>query len=249
MVFDDSSNYPAPACARGLWILQCLSLADEAMTLEQLFQKAGIPKATLSRILDTLVQMELVYRHQNRTYEAMVQLQKKGKDEASFEKRLLVEMTTLSKKRGFTVEWYEPSIKGMVLQQSVSSLLERKVWAKEGFIRNWQGEIEAVYRVGRAFLPDSYPVNETPWYYGARGERTFIRWEKACKEFNRIKAEAGCSDIHFNENGVRRSAVAIHYQGLFKGVLALAECWTPATDMKVNLELPHLTIIRQLFTK
>ncbi|MGI9273244.1 MAG: helix-turn-helix domain-containing protein [Endozoicomonas sp.] len=248
MIFNDSDNYPAPACARGLWVLHCLSLSEQPMTLEQLYQKADIPKATLSRILETLTQMEVVHRHQNRTYEANVRFMKKDEAATSFQQRLRVEMIGLSKRRGYTVEWYEPSIKGMVLQHSISPIVERRVWAKEGYIRSWQGEIEAVYRVGRAYTPEHYPVNETPWVYGDRGRRESVRWDEVLEEIHQLPATGGYADVYFNENGVRRSAVAIHNQGTFKGVLATAECWTPSIDMRVNDELLHLMTIRHLFS-
>ncbi|WP_413112547.1 helix-turn-helix domain-containing protein [Thaumasiovibrio sp. DFM-14] len=247
MKFNNAENYSAPACARGFWLLQCLSTADEPLSLEQLYQLSGIPKATISRLLETLSQLEIIYRHSDKRYESLLQLNPVNGTGASFEERIRVEMTALSKQRGYAVEWYELSAKGLVLQATVSPILERKVWAKEGFIRNWQGEIDAVYRVGCAFADGDVIDNETAWYYGDHGNRIIADWKVELEKINSLNVSNGFADIHFNENGVRRSAVAVHDKSLFKGVLAIAECWTPSINLSENNQLQYLQNIRMKF--
>lgn len=249
MKYNSDENYPAPACARGLWVLKCLSISTEPMSLEQLYQKAGIPKATLSRILDTLLLMELVTKNKDKTYQTTVSIQSVSNKVIAFEDLLFDEMTILSKQQGFTAEWYEPAENGMVLKHSISPVLERKVWAREGFVRTWQGEIDAVYRVGRAFFEEPAPENEIPWSYGKAGAKVALDWDKVKHEIEDLKLNFGHSDVYFNENGVRRAAIAIHYRGEFQGVLATAECWTPSTEMDVNCQLPLLEKARESFIR
>ena len=248
MKFNESDNYSAPACARGFWVLQCLNTAKKPLTLDQLFQISGVPKATLSRILETLLQMEVLYRNKDKTYEPLRQLTAiHDEDIVSFENTLKVEMTSLSKKCGYTVEWYEFSKNGMVLQQSVSPIQERRVWAKEGYIRNWLGEVDAVYIVGKAFSPTVVAENETPWRYGAKGVRNIISREEEINQIALAK-EGGCHvDLMFNENGVRRSAVALSYHDRVRGVLAIAECWTPSINTEESDAVNHLQAIRKRF--
>ncbi|WEM41169.1 helix-turn-helix domain-containing protein [Photobacterium sp. DA100] len=248
MNFNESDNYSAPACARGFWVLQCLTTARQPLTLEQLYQVSGVPKATLSRILDTLVQMEILHRHKDKSYEAMRQLTAvTNADIADFETTLKVEMTSLSKKCGHTVEWYEFSKNGMVLQHSVSPILERRVWAKEGYVRNWLGEVDAVYLVGKAFSPMPVAVNETPWRYETKGDRVILTDEDEADLIAKAKLKCCYADIMFNENGVRRGAVALSFLGKIRGVLAIAECWTPATDMHEINAISYLQLVKKRF--
>lgn len=249
MKFNESDNYSAPACARGFWVLQCLNTARKPLTLEQLFQVSGVPKATLSRILETLLQMEILYRNKDKTYEPRRQLTAiHDEDIVSFENSLKVEMTSLSKKCGYTVEWYEYSKSGMVLQQSVSPVQERRVWAKEGYIRNWLGEVDAVYIVGKAFSESSLVENETSWRYGPKGVRNVISHQEEAIKVSLAKEKGYYIDLMFNENGVRRSAVALSYHDRVRGVLAIAECWTPSINVEESDAVSHLKTIRQKFT-
>ena len=245
MKFDPSKNYSAPACARGIWVLNCLAINKVAMSLEQLFQVTGIPKATLSRILETLMEVDLVKRLDNRTYEALVGFEKTSIGETSFEDLLELEMVKLSKECRFTVEWYEFADEGMIIRRSICPLTESLVKAREGFVREWQGEVDSVYRVGYAFAEKKLPENEIPWSFDDKGNKKALSWSLFLKECEAIKTRGHSVDIHFNRGGVRRAAIAVSFQGEYKGVLAVAECWRPSTNMQVNEELDRLLQLQQ----
>jgi hypothetical protein len=158
----------------------------------------------------------------------------------SFDDRLFEVMNYLSKQLGYTAEWYVPTLSGMVMKRTMSPLKERRVWAQEGFIRNWSGEVDAVYRVGKGGYGHQVPLNDIAWAYGARGKRVKLTSEQLNLEIDQLEASIGYADHHFNENGVRRSAIAVHSDGKFMGALAVAECWTPQCDLSTNSSLQYL---------
>ncbi|USD43236.1 helix-turn-helix domain-containing protein [Vibrio sp. SCSIO 43135] len=240
MNYNKYDSYPTPACARGLWVLKCLSTNNEGASLDQLHKISEVPKATLSRILETLEMLGLVVKDEAKLYKTDYQIVLATDSSSSFDDKLFEAMNYLSKQLGYTAEWYVPTLSGMVMKKTMSPLKERRVWAQEGFVRNWGGEVDAVYRVGKRCYGDKAPVNDVAWTYGKKGKKISIPVEKLDEEINELSEEASYADNNFNENGVRRSAISVFVDNKFVGVLALAECWTPKTDLNVNSSLPQL---------
>jgi DNA-binding IclR family transcriptional regulator len=138
------------ALARGLVVINQLSNTP-GMSLEQLAKTTGYPKTSLFRIMRTLVEFSLVRRDADGRYQPLARIQ--PLTGTSFEDRLLQTMKRLTEETGQTVEWYEPGPAGMVITQRVlPKNTEIGVRARVGFIRDWNGELDAVLALGIAHL-------------------------------------------------------------------------------------------------
>ncbi|GAM68952.1 hypothetical protein JCM19236_2949 [Vibrio sp. JCM 19236] len=240
MNYNKYDSYPAPACARSLWVLKCLSTTKQSLSLDQLHKLSEVPKATLSRILETLEMLGLITKDVAKNYRTDYQICLTSDFDNSFDDNLFEAMNYLSKQLGYTSEWYIPTSSGMVMKKTMSPLKERRVWAQEGFVRSWSGEVDAVYRVGKGCCGDTVPSNDIAWSYGPKGKKIKISVSELNKEIEQLEPNKGYADHNFNENGVRRSAIAVHSGDNFLGVLTLAECWTPMCNLRTNDSLKYL---------
>lgn len=222
----------APALSRGLAVLAALN-GHPPVSLESLSKTLRLPKASVFRLLGTLQEIGLVRKTQGKSYEALWVLRPLADSGSLFRERVIKTMAGLCQETGCTVEWYEPSPEGMKLGDQVNPDTELRVQAKPGFLRPWQGEFDAVSRLGHAFAPEA-PSLQSLQTYVANGVLKNLPLKSARVSLHEARTSRCASDLHYNSNGVRRIAAAAFESEQFRGVLALAEAFpfskTPRTE-------------------
>lgn len=218
-----------PALARGLKTLRELNVRGD-MSLDDLSNTLGFPKASLLRILRTLQSFGYVTRCPNRLWRAEVCLARHGARDAEALIRhsgdVLDELVRATRQTG---ELYHPEDDVLVLIDRRECFRPKMtVSARVGFRR--QGpELEATTRIRLAFAENRGSVsgmNIRKW-----GEEIELS-EAAAEERLRAAKDAFLAFDEFpNSNGVRRSATPLLARdGSFNGVLAVAVCGDDARD-------------------
>ncbi len=229
---------PAPALSRGLALLA--ALADQRpRTLEALAGGLGIPKASALRLLATLQSAGAVRRGSDKSYEAIRGILPLAGSATSLRRQLDEIMSRLCRDCGCTVEWYEPVDRGMALIRQVHPEAEIRVQARPGFLREWNSEFEAVARLGHALHPAAPPLRSPKMYIGD-GHLAGLSTRKAHRLLDEARMAKSASDSAFNENGVRRTAVAAIAGGTLFGVLALADVFRFKKSAGTDRHLQHL---------
>lgn len=228
---------PAPALSRGLAILAALGEGRSA-SLEEISTRLRLPKASTLRFLATLIALGLLRKNPDKTYEAMVALRPVIDPAERFLSALEGIMANLCADAGCTVEWYEPTPEGLTLKRQMHPDCEVRVQARPGFLREWHGEFEAVTRLGLALAPNA-PGILRPKRYVTDGHLKSLRRAEATELLTDARQRRAARDTAFNDNGVRRAAVAVMPSGVFAGVLALAEVhrFGPSRRTKDPLQL------------
>lgn len=218
-----SLKTPAPALSRGLALMHLLR-QDSPRNLESLSKSLKLPKASVSRLLETLEKSGVVLRTPEKGYEPLFTLEPLPNSGTRLRQKIDRRMPELSRISQCSVEWYEPSDAGLhlVLQHLADS--ELCVKAKPGFLRTWDTEFEAVTRLGHAFYPGAPSLQSIP-LYRANGELTTIPKPVIQELIDHARIERSAHDVAFNTNGVRRFAVAAIDEATqtLIGVLALAQ--------------------------
>jgi DNA-binding IclR family transcriptional regulator len=106
-----------PALARGISVLDLLGSHTGSLSLENLAKKTNIPKASLSRILETLVDAGLIERGQDKRFYALARIIKRDKDHETFDRLLKKKLLFLAEQTGGTAEWYIPGDTGCLLME------------------------------------------------------------------------------------------------------------------------------------
>lgn len=212
----------APALVRGLAVLRHLDGADP-LRADRVALELGLPRASAYRLLQTLEQCGCVETDAAGRYRAILGLRVVGKGGMGWEDLLEQAMAHLPGRIGLTVEWYLPTAAGMELVRQEHPRGESRVQAGPGFIRRWDGELDAVAVVGRAFLKGPPRLVGPLTRYGADGVLAELGVPEARALIARARREGACSDCHFNSNGIRRHALPFPRREDPCGVIALAE--------------------------
>ena len=231
---------PAPALTRGIELLRLLGAAGP-LTLDEAAKRTGVPKASLLRLLKTLEAEHLVARRDG-TYAAAATLVPLRGVAPRFEERVEDALAEIASTTGLTAEWYVPSKPGLVLvKRAEPPRAEVRVQASVGFLRAWDGELEAVAAVGLAFLKDDKTAFGGHWTYVRDGVRGTLSPAGAKKHIARARRDGYVIDIVLNPNGVRRMACPVT-GGEGRGVIAAAGHFAPSkkgheeADIRVLLE-------------
>ena len=174
-------HHPVPGLARGIEILRLLE-TGHPLTLEVIAQRTGYPKASVFRLMETLMALDLVDRDaQSKGFSPLVRLTATADDDKSFDTVLAESLDTLASQTGQTAEWSRnPSV-------TFRSL----------------------------------------WTYGPDGRHVAIGAAEARRRQARARERGFSTDFHYNTNGVKRMAAAVLDGPALRGVLALAQCFTP----------------------
>jgi len=226
------NNSPVPGLARGIAILQLL-LKDGPLKLEEASRLTGFPKASVMRILDTLSDLGLVGRDEiTRRFSATVRLAPLGDQDKSFERRLSQTLDLMAQKTGQTSEWYVPEKAGLVLaRRATPPTGELHVRARLGFVREWNGEIEAVVCIGRAWYGMAPSMRSKQWTYGPSGKKIILTPSEAAEKVNTARKKGYSADSYYNGFGVRRTASPVLKDGVLIGILAVAQCYLPGEQV------------------
>ena len=197
------------------------------LSLDELSQLVDSPKSSLLRILSSLQQHGWVKRNAQKRYVPMIQLA--PLEQAKNWDTLLVErLSDLGRMLDLTVEWYL-----LKAEQAVLSWRFEPEWspvhirAQVGFVRGIQGEVDAVVRT--LLKSTRLEPGTSNWVY-QQGEPSPISPGQLRKEVKAMNSRIA-GDSEYNSNGVRRLAVSVLDQnGDVKGIIALAESFTPKAD-------------------
>lgn len=246
---NDEAKFPAPALARGIRVLQALNEADGSLTLEELSQVVGYPKASLLRLLETLSILGLVQRDEaGKRYSALAGIS--YHDHQAYIRGIVrSEMEELTLATGITSEWYEPGKEFMKLIDLVDPPNAAvRISARVGFRRQLDDELEAV--TAMALANDVTEYRETSyWVYGPDGEKVPFAASDRDRYLETVKAAQLTVDRNWNRNGIRRYATALIHSGELVGVLALAETFTPGADNRIDANLERLRLAAKTIEK
>lgn len=217
------TDRPIRALERTLGALSRLS-RDGAQTLEQLTVATGYPRSSLLRLLRSLESVGAVTRDSvDRRYYARLRVVPLAEGEEALRRRVYAAVRDLIGTLGQTVELYR-------LERSAVMMIERHepegatahVGARIGHPRP-RDEIDAVVQVALASGDDDIAQPKSPYVINAEGRQALAKSEVATLVAS-VAAAGVASDVHINENKVRRHAVPIrHLDGRLAGVLAIAQ--------------------------
>jgi DNA-binding IclR family transcriptional regulator len=217
----ESDDYPAPALARGLAVLQ--KLAGQPLTLDALARKLELPKASLLRLCRTLEALGLVGR-QSDTKAFFARAQVVPIASAGMVREVETALSELAAETGQTTEWYVYGVFGMVLLRRADPPRgEVAVVARPGFTQGWIGELDAVVALGLAFFRDEPIDYRSSSTYIAPGEPGNLPVRDARRMVAEARESGIARDPQINANGVRRTAAIVARQGRPLGILAVAQ--------------------------
>ncbi|MCH2175418.1 MAG: helix-turn-helix domain-containing protein [Lentisphaeria bacterium] len=222
----------APALAHGIEVLMYLSLHNQS-SLEKIAQALDLPKSSLLRYMDTLVEYDLVQRSSvDKSYSLTGHFP--TADDHVFKSQLHEVMSYLCTKTQCTTEWYELDQGKIVLKHQLSfSGHEIKITAAEGFVREFGPELEAVNRIFISHDLDKLP-GTAHWSYSENHEHQSISLAKAKEQL--AEPLPSYKDDYPNSNGIRRMAKAVYKDNQLLGVLALAQItFLPQVDTWENI--------------
>ncbi len=212
----------APALARGILVLQALEKGGRDRRLEDLHGETGIPKASLLRLLDTLVAIGMVERMGDLRYRALWGLHPVMRGQVSFRQERERALRSLSAAMGLSSEWYEWESGGLGLKEQIHPEGELRVQVPPGSIRKWGGELDAVAMLGYAFGRNVPPLPETLTVCRENGVSSALARREAEIHIRKAKASGYAEDMAFNRNGVLRQAAVILHHGEPMGIVAVA---------------------------
>lgn len=228
MKYNKSTESLAPALDRGITLFNCLNL-EPGQNLEELSKRYSWPKASVSRLLDTFVNRKWIRKDDSKRFYPNFSLTD-YKRSSEWNKTLEACLENLSEKTNLTVEWYEIENDYAIITKRHEAINPQvQLRAQLGFKRFFSGEIDAVAAV--AINACNYQEVKSPWVY-QQGEERLISKD----ELNNIliNAKYCYGDKEYNPNGVRRIASAVMSKKKCKGILVLAENYTPKTDKYRN---------------
>lgn len=236
-------KYSSPALARGVVVLELLADGDQ-LSMEAIAQATSLPKSSLSRILETLCDLELAGRDSRaRRYYAMSRLVPFYARQSGFEDDLGAAMERIALVTDQTVEWYVYSNTGMVLVRRAEPRdREVGVRARVGYMRTWNTELEAVAALGYAWLGDPPREGNKLWVWNARGERSGLSANEVNQRIDRARQNGFAIDETFNSNGVRRIACVAGREQRPFGVLVIAQYFAP---VRKNSYEKYLDILKK----
>jgi DNA-binding IclR family transcriptional regulator len=217
-----------PALERGIRLVRELDSSGTA-SLQALAAHCRIPKPSAMRLLHTLTALGIA-QHDSaaRTYHLAMHLVPLADPGSDLNARVGQALERLSHATGDTAEWYVPAEEGMVLSQRREPPGDAvRVVARAGFVRRWQGELDAVACVAHAHGNHRPASTAGFWTYDKSGRRVSLSAAETRRRLAQARVSACAADSHYNPNGVRRFAAAVCRSGALVGALALATGFRP----------------------
>jgi DNA-binding IclR family transcriptional regulator len=219
-----SHSLPAPALAKGLFLLEQLAVDGQA-SLEQLAKKNGWPKSSVLRYLKTLESLEIVSQNPETLHWQSKQRLKPVCSPLPQEVNALQsELPRLADQTGHCAEIYLAGNRILrLIDRAEPEESEVQVNARIGFQRDLR-ELDATSGIYFAFR-DTPPPSEMWWWED--GEISPVPKDIRDRTLCRIRKSGFAVDHSFNENGIRRHALPILDGTHLTGVLAIAQRLTP----------------------
>ena len=224
----DQDKSSAPALSRGIELIRLLR--REPLKLEAIAKYTGFPKASLLRLLDTLIGCGVVSRAPETMHYSLLQdLVPLAPGRVDFASRRQEVMEQLSHLAGATCEWYEwrdgaPEICARVEDQQAAI----RVKAQMGFRRRLGDELEAVAQVYYRFVP---PTKESFWIW-SEGVKTKLGKAEVTASLKEVQQQGCGIDVDSNIHGIVRLAVPVCDElGRLRAILALARPFHPRLNL------------------
>ena len=213
---------PAPALNRGIELLQILE-QEGHVRLESLAGRTAWPKSSVLRCLQSLQACGMGRRSsETKAYLALQRLVPMHEHFPEDLKPAAARLTDLAEHFGFVVELFVAQRGSLVMiDRAEPSNGMNRVRIRIGATRKSM-ELDALFAMQLAFGDDPFP-EEPLWQWAETGQRTTVDAETAHHFVNRAKERGLLSDRGFNDNGVRRHAMAIRVDRGLVGVLALVQ--------------------------
>lgn len=208
--------------------MEVLQVASRAAprTLDELARVSGVPKTTLLRILNTLVETGYVSKTRKKRYVANFQLTKLIPLDSAHHRHLEAVLETVSRETGQTAEiitvtgkslyWYdrfEPA--GFGVRVAAQRGFRRTLYELDAPSRLYLSRI-GIDKVGEEF--------DRTAFYTAMPQYAPVSWDAARALIRGTKPDCVAFDQTGNRNGIRRFATAItSKQGAVLYLLAIAE--------------------------
>lgn len=225
-IYNFRMTSPAPALDRGIAVMQALQ-KKAPLSLDELAQYVACPKSSLLRILDSLQQNGWVKRNARKHYVPMLRLAplEQSRDWDSF---LVERLADLGRMLQLTIEWYQVKEgQAVITWRFEPESTPIHIRAQVGFPRGPGGEVDAVARI--LFACTSIQPGKTTWVY-RKGDSHPVSAAQIRKEIKAMKRPL-FGDQEYNTNGVRRLASGVrNSDGTLKGIIAIAEGFTPKAD-------------------
>lgn len=201
-------------------------------SLDQVTQRTGYPKASVLRMLQTLCDLQLVERNvRTGLYCAVARIAYSGGSRPDFGAQVQQTLERLSEKLQVTAEWFEPGEDGLLLSRRASPPdAEVRVKARAGFIREWNGELDAVAVIGYAFYSAAPGIRRGLWTYDPQGGQDKLTMAAARALIEKAVKTGWAIDVFYNSQGVKRVAAPVVCDGELAGVLSLACPFTPTLE-------------------
>ncbi|MBN2711008.1 MAG: helix-turn-helix domain-containing protein [Planctomycetes bacterium] len=198
------------------------------MSLEDISRTTGYPKSSLTRIMETLVELNTVSRNPvSKKYSCSVAMLPLNKNH-NLQQILDNELARLAKNTGHSSEWYIPGDAGLMLVRQVESPESIvHVRAKIGFIRFWNEELDSVAALGLAWLKEKVSSFSGFNFFKNNGVRAKLSAAEAKAKVALAREQKCLADEILNDNGVRRSAAIVFENDMPVGVVAVAEYFVP----------------------
>lgn len=239
-----AASWSAPALGRGVEILRYLDREPDS-PLERIAAALPYPKPSIFRLLQTLAGLGLVEKTPAARYRALQVLRPAAVARRDLTQALGGLMEDLVRETGCTVEWFEAAPEGMILRRQVHPPHEVRVVARPGFVRAWNGELDAVAQLGLAFAPQA-PAPGPMQAYRRNGVTAALPVREVRARVAVARTRGCASDPAFNTHGIRRSAVAVRLPE-WAGVLAAATAYQfRTTPSSSSIETPLLAAAQQL---
>jgi len=210
----------APALQRGLAVLRHLE-REGACSLDQLARGLAIPKASLLRLLETLIADGAVARDAAaKRYRALLRLVPCGDPGDDPGRAVAARLPDLAEATGATAEYHAWDGRRLVLvDRAEPEDAQVAVVARIGFERDL-AELDALTQVCRAY---GGLRRRRHWVYDAQGARRTLDPEEIRAVDATTRERGWAADLSANTNGVLRHAAPVrdHAERL-RGVVALA---------------------------
>jgi DNA-binding IclR family transcriptional regulator len=224
-----------PGLHRGIQVWRELSNNRGDLSLEQIANRTGYPKASLLRMLHTLCDLHLIERNASGSYRATARITYFSESGPDFAKRIQQTLDNLANKLQVVVEWHEPEDYGLLqIQRAIPTNAEIVLQAKTGFYRLWNEEFDSLAVIGYAFCSNTPPNRQSLWKYTEQADRIPLTPGEFERTIQAAREKKIMQDPHYNVCGVKRIAAPVIRSGTLAGVLSLAFNFTPVIDTKIR---------------
>ncbi|MHC4871973.1 MAG: helix-turn-helix domain-containing protein [Planctomycetota bacterium] len=220
-----------PGLIRGIEVLKLLEKSSP-LNLEEISAETGFPKASVKRMLNSLIQLGLASKTESgKNYQALAKIVSTEGSEDSFDRQLEIALQQLAEKTGTTAEWFVPGKKAIsLLRRHSPPEAEIHVKARTGSKREWNTELDSVAACSYALWNEAPEIKAKPSFkqYNREGCLIKITKKEAREMISKAKKSKVVPDTEFNVNGVKRLSAAVIHNDNLKGILTLAMPNIPA---------------------